>query len=697
MSIIQQTITFATAQAALAKHFKEMSGHRLFMTDADGAVLWDTYLNSFPEGSNPIYKTRTEYDCSCCRHFIKSIGGVVNIIGGKVVTLWDFKVDGAYQQVADTMASYVCSRAIENVYLHTERMVGNASSRQLLEDKSVKTWDHYFVNLPKEVVTNKTLIGTKRGETTATHDVMKRSLEEIAGGAVQTVLDLIAQNSLYRGEEHKFAVVQFGKLRAPFSRLKSATERDLFVWENMGNIQDSVAHGSVSRIRNTVIGSLLVDLSEGKDLEDAVKSYEQKVAPTNYKRPTALVTKAMIANAQKVVEELGLTTALERRYATIDDITVNNVLFADRAAKKKMGVFEDLSANVAVDMKKLDKVEEVSISDFITKILPTAQSVAALFENRHAGNLVSLIAPVDPTARQLFKWPNGFSWSYMGDLADSIKERVKQAGGSVTGDFRASLAWYNYDDLDLHLRGPGGLWIYFSAKQDRASGGALDVDMNAGSGNTRSAVENITFPKRERMAEGNYTLFVNQFAQREKKDVGFEVEVEFDGTVHSFAWPNPIASGNNVAVCAFTYSRKDGFTITAAIESKTSSKTLWGLPTQAFHQVRLVSLSPNYWDEKIIWAKPSLVMTGKRVVSGNLHYFFMLEGCRNEGTARGFFNEFLSEALTPHRKVLEMVGAKMQTAEEERQLSGVGFSSTQRNHLLCRVGGSFNRVVKVLF
>ena len=63
-------------------------------------------------------------------------------------------------------------------------------------------------------------------------------------------------------------------------------------------------------------------------------------------------------------------------------------------------------------MKKLGKVEEVSIADFIAKVLPTAQSVEALFENRHAGNLVSLIAPVDATARQLFKWSNGFSWPY---------------------------------------------------------------------------------------------------------------------------------------------------------------------------------------------------------------------------------------------------------------------------------------------
>jgi hypothetical protein len=93
-------------------------------------------------------------------------------------------------------------------------------------------------------------------------------------------------------------------------------------------------------------------------------------------------------------------------------------------------------------------------------------------------------------------------------------------------------------------------------------------------------------------------------------------------------------------------------------------------------------MSPNFWDDKTV---------------GNKHYFFMLDGCLNDGKARGFFNEFFKEELTPHRKVLEMVGSKMRTDESDRQLSGLGFSSTQRNSVLCRVKGSFNRVVKITF
>ena len=674
MNIAQEkTLNFAVLQAALAKHFKTMSAAALFAVDLDKDALWQTYLAAFPAGTNPIYKTRTEHDCGCCRQFVKTMGGVVSIVDGKLATLWDLRVDGEYQVVADAMSVFVRQHAISNVFLHYETLVGTVSNRQLLEDSTVKTWDHFHVNLPASAVARKDQIGTKLGEFRATHDVMQRGLTEISPADVGTVLDLIAQNSLYRGEEHKFALESFKVVQTRFLR-KPEDERDLFVWENLT--------APAARIRNTVIGTLLTDLAEGKDLEDAVKAFEQKVAPTNYKRPTALVTKAMIAKAQETVNELGLTTALERRYATLDDITVNNILFADRATKKAMNVFDDLSAGTAVDPKKLGKVEEVSISDFISKILPTAQGVEALFENRHVGSLVSLVAPVDPTAKQLFKWPNGFSWSYVGDLADSIKERVKAAGGSVTGDYRASLAWFNYDDLDLHMKQPGGSEIWFRAKLDHSTKGNLDVDMNAGSGQTRTPVENITFPRRDLMREGEYTLYVHNWHKRESTDDGFEVEMEFDGVVYSFAYPSALKTGQNVVVCRFKYTHKDGLTILESLPSKQTSKTVWGLHTQTFQKVRVVMLSPNHWDEREV---------------GNKHFFFMLDGCLNDGTARGFFNEFLAESLTPHRKVLEMVGARMKTDTSDKQLSGIGFSSTQRNYLLCRVSGSFTRVVKVMF
>lgn len=62
-----------------------------------------------------------------------------------------------------------------------------------------------------------------------------------------------------------------------------------------------------------------------------------------------------------------------------------------------------MMADVAVDPKKFSRVEEVSAEKFVNDILPTAKDVEALLENRHAQNMVSLIAPVNKESKSMFK------------------------------------------------------------------------------------------------------------------------------------------------------------------------------------------------------------------------------------------------------------------------------------------------------
>jgi hypothetical protein len=677
---------FRKFKEAVAKQFSTMKNYELFRTQVEKDQLWDTYLSSFPEGSNPVYRERTEHDCNCCKQFIRAIGNVVAIVDNKLVSIWDCQVnDSAYQTVANAMAGLVKSKPIENIFLHTENTAGTDKSYDTNPDSTVTTWEHFFVNIPngrngeKNFVMKGADIGTTLSESRALHDVLCRSLTELTNDSINTVRDLIAQNSLYRGEEHKFVITEFQKLKHEFNKLPEKY-RDNFVWLKSRSIPSSVA-----KIRNTAIGTLLVDLSEDVDLEAAVKSFESKVAPANYKRPTALVTKAMVENAKNKIEELGLTSALERRYATITDININDILFADREAKQNISgnVFDEIASKVSdKKTKNMDKVEEITIDKFISNVLPNANSIEIMVENTHIPNLVSLVAPVDHTANPLFKWDNNFSWSYNGDMADSIKERVKKAGGNVTGDLCCRLAWFNRDDLDFHMQEPGEYEIYFGNRNSISPcGGRLDVDMNV-HGETREPVENIFYNNRNTMKEGTYKLQVHNFYKRETSDIGFEVEVDFMGNTHRFVYDRPVKHGETVTVLEFSYSKKDGIKIIKSLPSTKLSKTVWNIQTEQFHKVNVLMLSPNYWGEKGV---------------GNKHYFFMIDGCMNDGSARGFFNEFLKEELNIHRKVFEIVGNKMKTQESDNQLSGLGFSSTQRNSVLCRVNGSFNRVVKILF
>jgi len=510
-----------------------------------------------------------------------------------------------------------------------------------------------------------------------TKGVFKRALDEITIEALETTLDLINQNSLYRGDESKKVVTDFLKCKKEYA-LTPVDQRDNYAWDNSIKI-----HPSITKIRTNAIGTLLVNISEGMELDVAVGKFEAIMAPANYKRPTAVMTKAMIEAAQKQIVEMGFSDSLGRRYATVDDITVNNVMFVDRATRVVKGadVFADMAAGIKGTAKNLSKIEEVSIDDFVKNVLPTITSMEVMMENNHQNNLMSLIAPQVKSAPSMFKWNNGFSWSYNNNVTDSIKEKVKAAGGRVEGVLRASLSWFNYDDLDIHAIEPNGDHIYYGNKHSRSSGN-LDIDMNAGGARSRSAVENIIWTNQSMMPEGEYQVFVNQFSKRESIDVGFTVEIEYNNEIMTFNYNKPVLG--NVVVAKFNYSKKDGIKLISHLpfETLTQSKEVWGINTNKFEKVNMMMASPNHWD-------------GQGV--GNKHYFFMLDKCINPDQPRGFFNEFLKEDLMQQKRVFEALGDKLKVEPSTTQLSGLGFSSTNRASLVCKVTGSFSRIIKINF
>ena len=658
-------MSFKDFKNAVSEQFRKMTDNRqnLYLTEVSKEALWDAYINNFPAD------TRQEYTCNSCRSFIRAAGNVVGILNNDLVSIWDVEVEAPYQDVADALSALVKSKAIRDSFLSQTPSIGVDFNISLSDIR----WEHLFVKVPAHLINaSSDSIESVQGVRRTNAQVFARTLNELSTESFEMVLDLIDQNSLYRGAENKAAVENMLTHKRGYENL-SDIEKELYCWEVSAQI------GGAARFRNTAIGTLLVDLSEGKALDHSVRSFESKVAPMNYKRPTALITQGMITSAEKTVRELGIEDALGRRYAVPSDVTINNVRFADRSIKPAMNIFDEMR-EAAPTKVNLKKVEEVTIDTFLDTILPNSQSVEVMFENRQVGNLVSLIAPTSPDAKAIFKWDNNFSWSYNGEVADSIKERVKRAGGRVDGVLRASLSWFNYDDLDIHVIEPDGTHINYSMKKNYATGGHLDIDMNVGSNGSREAVENITWPSKATMLEGIYKVYIKNYSPREKIDVGFDVEIEYDGTIHTFHYDREVTS--DVTVATFKFSRAKGIEFITSIPSSQASKSVWGVSTGQFQKVTMIMDSPNHWDDK---------------ATGNKHVFFIMADCKNPNKSRGFFNEFLKEELNVHRKVFEVLGAKMKTPESETQLSGVGFSSTQRNHILCRVTGSFTRILKINF
>lgn len=677
---------FAMMKQRMINHFNGALGRNyLFEVDLDKDELWNLYLDSFPEGTNPIFRERRTYDCSCCRHFIKNIGPTVFIDENlNLHTIFEFDTGSTvFQPVMNVLDAFVKSKVISDIYYSETKNVGTDKNYERCDDGKIFTWEHFFLHLPDQCVENRYMIATTKGRIRDRRNVFKRSLDEISMDALDTVLELITTNTLYKGEEWKSALTKFKTYKQKYESLP-AEKKDLYAWRESMLVGDVIG-----KIRNHSIGVLLIDISEGMDLDAAVRRYERIVAPTNYKRPKAIYTKKMLADAQKKITELGYMESLPRRFATLDDITVNNILFSNRDVSKRIGgsVFDDMLADIAVDAKKFSRVEEVTADKFVNDILPSAKSLEILLENRHAQNMVSLIAPVNKDAKSMFKWNNGFSWAYAGNITDSdIRENVKAAGGDVNGDLRFSIQW-NEDgtdncDLDAHCREASGYEIYFGQGRKPGyspTGGQLDVDIIRPSG--KVAVENITWPSRGRMHAGRYLFFVHQYSGSARR--GFRAEIEFDGAIYSFDYSKSMRSGEAVAVAEVYLDRDGKFTIKELLPSNVSTRDIWGLKTNSFVPVTVAMYSPNYWDDQ--------------QGIGHRHYFFMLKDCVNPETPNGMFNEFLDNRLDEHKRVFEALGSKLSVSATDDQLSGLGFSATKRNDVIVKVKGATERMFKVKF
>jgi len=634
---------FKVFSDAVSYRLKEIQKNATEFFVVDVPDLFETYLNAFPEGTNPIFRERTEHDCNTCKHFVRNLGKVVTIQAGKINTVWDLEgLPHPYDVVAKTLSEAVRSAAIVSVFRTAYDTYGHAKNTDN-HDPSI-TWNHFHGKAPAKCVTKDPGAEKSRAESKAA--VFRRGLDEIRQDDLDSVLDLIKQNAIYRGREFEKSIQDFKKLQKQY--IKEGRQQT-FSWEHLS--------APASTFRNSVIGTLFTDLAGGDDIETAVKKFEAKVAPVNYRRPTALITPRMIEDAVTKLRDLELEEAIDRRLATFEDLSINDVLFVDNsvASRMKDSLVDSLLSSSSV--KKTKKVSsnpiKVSIDNFIKA---QHKSIDLILGPEHLGNFVTITAPLHNNVRNLFKWANNFAWSYDGEVTDSIKQRVAKAGGNVyNARLRVSLAWFNYDDLDIHAYCPNGRHIFYGNKS-----GILDVDMNAGGRNSREPVENLSWTN---LRDGTYRIEVNQFSKRESIDVGFRLQVESDGVTHEFQYTSGVSG--SIKALDLIISNGKLVEIKTGPKVKGSSDVViekWGVATNTPTKVQTILLSPNHWEN-----------AGG---IGNKHWFFLFDNCRVDAPTPGFYNEFLINDLQPHRKVFEVLKSKMKCEPTNSQLSGVGFSET---------------------
>jgi hypothetical protein len=690
---------------------------KLFRVELTGQQIWDLYLSSFTKENDPVFRdpASSVHNCNHCKNFIRRYGNIVSVDENyKIATMFDVVADEEFENTAKVLTAAIKSSKITEVFFETFNelnslpyesctksnavfqlgVVSNpkrytkeeADKFGVVKPNEVRTFNHIHLFVDKAFVdASGNSVESLMGNYRDAKNVFQRAMETISLDTLKLVKDLINQGSLLDGATHLYKIEQVIPLKEEYDNLP-ASQRNNWFWVKSFKLP-------FAKFRNELIGVLCAELSEGEELNKACQSWNKRVDPANYMKVTAPITKKQIEEAKTFVEENGYTESFNRRFATIDDIKVSEILHSNvgEGKIKSVSIFDGVkSTSTRHKRNEFDGVEEVSIDKFMKDILPSCTSVEAFFANSQQGNLVSLTtASANGESKPIFKWSNNYSWTFNGNLAgkSQIKEAVKMAGGRVDGVLRFSMIWNettaDNSDLDAWCKQPDNVLIGYNTDYRKDRGGRLtslsgQLDLDNTSPNGKLAIENIYFADLRKMKDGVYKFWVNQFSARNSQ--GFKAEIEFDGETYIYEYNKPVIGNIQVAEVSLA---NDVFTIKHLLpETAASSKEVYGIETNQFHKVGLVCLSPNHWGENNV---------------GNKHYFFMLDGCKSPVSIRSFHNENLLPELAAHRKVLEVLGATNMIEPTKKQLSGLGFNATVRDELIVKLQGTHKRIIKIKF
>lgn len=646
----------------------------LFQTDAVG--LFDAYLANLPADQ------RQYHNCSCCRAFVKTFGGLVTIdaSGRTTPAVWndlDTADLGTHAQGVAAMHAIVASAQVKGPFLRSLTTWGQLEAGG---------FTHMHVTPPAAILHqhSSTLTARQRmAERRQQFGTLSRGLADYTLAHLRTAVQVLDANAVYRSARFLGAAQFLEKLKSDVEATPNRVARANIIWKALAGAPDGYCYP-----RSSVIGTLLDDIVAGLPFDDLRRRFESKTAPDVYQHATATPKAGNVERAEKLFAELGLAPALARRYMRVDEVPAfwrataeKPVLATGGAMPRSDQVFGHVKARDAATATAggLEvPAAKMTWAKFRDTILPTAASVEAQVPTS-GSRFAALVTAADAKAPNLLQWNNPSSWYYAAGIDGEFRRRVEAAGGQYEDvDVRATLIWNNRNDLDLMARTPRGYHIYFSQKRDGA-GGYLDVDRNVG-GETTEPVENIRWP-RGTAPDGWYHISVWNYNHHERpaQDTPYLLELEVGG--QRFTYEGMFGSHDALRVerQVVSFEVRDGKLVgqpsgTAAGGKASGDATTWGLTPGAYVPVLGIAKSPNLW-------------AGDDHKHFGDHTFFLLAGCRDDqqGRGRGFFTETVRGDLREVRQVLE---AHLRAAEIEavdQPACGLGFAADRDWQLTLRV------------
>lgn len=362
----------------------------LFITDAEG--LFELYLSHIP------VKHRQHYNCRACQKFIEEYGKLVQIEeDGMTVSPFfqpaEFLLPGLEKAVL-ALKTAVEKAKVTGVFFSDEKVWGTPITGP---------WSHLSVQRPKGMfappmgATASQTIAHRREE----YRMLMDGLAAFKLSTLKKAVALLETGTFFRDEK----VLNNAKWLLELSTARTGGN----VWRNI--VWQAVAQAPVGwcHVRSGVLGTLLEDVQNDLPVEAIQKRFADKMDPLQYRRPTAEPAEQSIEQAEKLVEEMGIESALSRRFALADEI---HTFWKEIKTKAQpSGIFGHLKKSPPT--LKIKQPTCITLEKFVRTVVPKAERMTV--EVPFKGNFCAYITAEDPDALPILQWDsekkrNPFSW-----------------------------------------------------------------------------------------------------------------------------------------------------------------------------------------------------------------------------------------------------------------------------------------------
>ena len=378
---------YAAFERLIAARGAEASAGPLFTTTADPDTLWSVYLAGI------LAERRQHYTCHACRTFVKRFGGLVSIgaDGSATPALWSTEdVPEHFRQSVAALSIVVGKAKVTGVFLSSDPVWGTPRTGE---------WSHLSGRSARVFKVRASTAGQAMAEKREDFGILTRGLADFPKDAVVQAVRVLKTDAVYRSEKALGVAEWFLALHEAVAG-KRGQKRANVVWAAVASAPPGFCH-----VRSTVISTLLDDIVAGMEFGAISRRWAEKMHPLQYQRPTAPPKSGTIAQAEKLVETLGLTSALDRRYATLDDVLAKvwtPVAPVPERAAEGAGVFDHLRTDRS-RVQPLDlPAVAVTWDKFSRTVLPAALSVEVLAP--HTGGYFGLVSAADPDAAPILQW-----------------------------------------------------------------------------------------------------------------------------------------------------------------------------------------------------------------------------------------------------------------------------------------------------